>query len=365
MDSSLTTEQRFFADIAQILQAGRNQTYSAVNTAMIQTYWQLGQRIVEEEQQGQARAEYGQALMSKLSRHLGEHFGQGFSVANLKNFRQFYLTFPSLSEIATHRVANLTWSHVRLIMRLESTAERNYYLQETGNQNWSSRLLERNIKSGYYRRILAHQNPPNDLSTASNPAPFIKDPYVLEFLGLPEDLSGKENMLEQSLMNHLQKFLLELGKGFSFVARQMRISTETSHFYVDLVFYNYLLKCFVVIDLKTEKLTHQDIGQMDMYVRMFDDLKRGEDDNPTLGIILCADKDETLVHYSVLSESQQLFASKYQTLLPTEAELAAMLEHETAKRIENIENNPMGGKVRGVYVMEKLLDGIHSFVISS
>lgn len=339
------TERRFFADIARILQTGRSQAYRAVNTAMLQTYWQLGQRIVEEEQQGEARAGYGQALMSKLSRYLGEQFGQGFSVANLKNFRQFYLTFPSLDEFATHCVANLGWTHVRLIMRLESAAERNYYLQEASSQNWSSRLLERNIKSGYYRRVLAHQTPLNDALPINNATPFIKDPYVLEFLGVPEDLSGKESLLEQSLISHLQKFLLELGKGFSFVARQMRISTETTHFYVDLVFYNYLLKCFVVIDLKTGKLTHQDIGQMDMYVRMFDDLKRGEGDNPTLGIILCADKDETLIHYSVLSESQQLFASKYQTLLPTEAELAAMLEQETVSHIESGKDNAMENEI--------------------
>ena len=216
MSQSLSNEQQFFADIARILQTGRSQAYQAVNTAMVQTYWQLGQRIVEQEQQGEARAEYGKALITNLSRYLGATFGKGFSVANLKNFRQFYLTYPDFDELATHCVANLSWSHVRLIMRLENPAERSYYL----------------------------------------------------------------------------------------------------------------LKCFVVIDLKTEKLTHQDIGQMDMYVRMFDDLKRGEDDNPTLGIILCADKDETLVHYSVLSESKQLFASKYQIMLPTEEELAAMLEQD-------------------------------------
>ncbi|WP_269902070.1 PDDEXK nuclease domain-containing protein [Paenalcaligenes faecalis] len=332
MSQSLSNEQQFFADIARILQTGRSQAYQAVNTAMVQTYWQLGQRIVEQEQQGEVRAEYGKALITNLSRYLGDTFGKGFSVANLKNFRQFYLTYPDFDELATHCVANLSWSHVRLIMRLENPAERSYYLQEASSQNWSTRLLERNIKSGYYRRVLNH-----DISAekqfATSPEAFIKDPYVLEFLNLPSDLSGKENLLEQSLINQLQKFLLELGKGFSFVARQMRISTETSHFYVDLVFYNYLLKCFVVIDLKTEKLTHQDIGQMDMYVRMFDDLKRGEDDNPTLGIILCADKDETLVHYSVLSESKQLFASKYQTMLPTEEELAAMLEQDLQRSL--------------------------------
>lgn len=327
MSQSLSNEQQFFADIARILQTGRSQAYQAVNTAMVQTYWQLGQRIVEQEQQGEARAEYGKALITNLSRYLGDTFGKGFSVANLWNFRQFYLTYPSFDEFSTHCVGNLGWSHVRLIMRLENPAERSYYLQEASSQNWSTRLLERNIKSGYYRRVLNY-DASVEKQFATSPEAFIKDPYVLEFLNLPSDLSGKESLLEQSLINQLQKFLLELGKGFSFVARQMRISTETSHFYVDLVFYNYLLKCFVVIDLKTEKLTHQDIGQMDMYVRMFDDLKRGEDDNPTLGIILCADKDETLVHYSVLSESKQLFASKYQAMLPTEEELAAMLEQD-------------------------------------
>lgn len=333
MSQSLSTEEKFFADIARILQAGRTQAYRAVNSAMVETYWLLGKRIVEQEQLGETRAEYGKGIISSLSRYLGENFGRGFSAANLWNFRQFYLTYPSFDEFSTHCVGNLSWTHVRLIMRLENEDERNYYLQEASSQNWSSRLLERNIKSGYYNRILSHQ-PKSEKSLDATPESFIKDPYVLEFLNLPENLSWKENLLEQSLINELQKFLLELGKGFSFVARQMRISTETSHFYVDLVFYNYMLKCFVIIDLKTEKLSHQDIGQMDMYVRMFDDLKRGEDDNPTLGIILCADKDETLVHYSVLSESKQLFASKYKTMLPTKEELADLLEQETAKCLD-------------------------------
>jgi predicted nuclease of restriction endonuclease-like (RecB) superfamily len=212
-------------------------------------------------------------------------------------------------------------------MRLDNEEKRNYYLEESSGQNWSVRVLERNIQSGYYRRLLSSQSGQVS-ATPLKFSGFIKDPYVLEFLDVPEDLSGKETVLEQALINDLQKFLLELGKGFSFIARQMRVSTETSHFYVGLVFYNYLLKCFVVIDLKTNKLTHQDIGQMDMYVRMFDELKRGEDDNPTLGILLCTDKDETIVKYSVLSESRQIFASKYQTVLPTEEELAAMIQRE-------------------------------------
>lgn len=327
-------EQQFFADISELLRTGRNTAYRSVNSVMITTYWQIGRRIVEQEQHGKARADYGEHLIINLSRHLTECFGKGFSVANLRNIRQFYQTFPVLDELTTQCVANLGWTHLRLVMRLDDERERLYYLQEASKQNWSTRLLERNIKSGYYRRLLSSQNKKQstilDNKDMQHPSDFIKDPYVLEFLDVPDDLTGKENVLEASIIGHLQKFLLELGKGFSFVARQMRISTETSHFYVDLVFYNYLLKCFIIIDLKTEKLTHQDIGQMDMYVRMFDELKRGEDDNPTLGIILCADKDETMVKYSVLKESKQLFASKYKTILPTERELAALIERENS-----------------------------------
>jgi predicted nuclease of restriction endonuclease-like (RecB) superfamily len=223
-------------------------------------------------------------------------------------------------------------------MRLDNERERRYYIKEASEQNWSSRQLERNIKTGYYRRLLsskkANKTSVLALNTIPNQESFIKDPYVLEFLDVPEDLSGKETLLENALVSNLQKFLLELGKGFSFIARQQRISTETEHFYVDLVFYNYLLKCFVIIDLKTEKLTHSNIGQMDMYVRMFDALKRGKDDNPTIGIILCADKSETMVKYSVLKESKQLFASKYKTILPTEKELANMIAKENIKLLE-------------------------------
>lgn len=323
---ALHGEQQFFADIRDLLHAGRETAYRSVNTIMVNTYWQIGKRIVEEEQNGKTRADYGDYLIVNLSRYLTDSFGKGFSVANLKNIRQFYQTFPAFNELATHCVANLGWTHLRLIMRLDDEKERHYYLQETSSQNWSSRVLERNIKSGYYRRLLSSQN--KAVEKSEDASAFIKDPYVLEFLDVPDDLTGKESFLESSIIGHLQKFLLELGKGFSFVARQMRVSTETSHFYVDLVFYNYLLKCFVIIDLKTEKLTHQDIGQMDMYVRMFDELKRGEGDNPTLGIILCADKDETVVKYSVLKESKQLFASKYKTVLPTEKELVSFIERE-------------------------------------
>jgi predicted nuclease of restriction endonuclease-like (RecB) superfamily len=321
-----SVENRFYEEVSAILREGRGKARIAVNYAMVETYWRIGRRIVEQEQKGKERANYGDYLLTNLSRHLGVTFGKGFSYANLRNFRQFYLTFPDANEFATHCVANLGWTHIRLIMRLENAAERNYYLKEASEQNWSSRVLERNIKSGYYRRLLSTQiAPPEEKTPAPLLSDFIKDPYVLEFLGIPEDGNAYESTVESVIVSHLQQFLMELGKGFSFVGRQFRVSTETSHFYIDLVFYNYLLKCFVVIDLKTTKLTHQDIGQKDMYVRMFDELKRGVDDNPTIGIILCADKDETIVKYSMLKESRQIFASKYRQVLPTEDELATEL----------------------------------------
>ncbi|EIP97547.1 hypothetical protein OpiT1DRAFT_01990 [Opitutaceae bacterium TAV1] len=323
-------QDSFFSEISGLLQKARTTAYKAVNTAMVETYWQIGKRIVEQEQNGKHRADYGDRLIVNLSRYLTDVFGKGFSEANLWNFRQFYRIFPDEAEFSTHCVRNLTWTHWRSIIRLEDKKERDYYIKETSEQGWSSRVLERNIKSGWFRRLLSSQADvlPLPAITAPSPGDFIKDPYVLEFLNIPEGLEGKETAVETALINNLQKFLLELGKGFSFVARQMRISTETSHFYIDLVFYNYLLKCFVIIDLKTDSLSHQDIGQMDMYVRMFDELKRSADDNPTIGIILCADKDETVVKYSVLKESRRIFASKYQTVLPTEAELAEMITRE-------------------------------------
>lgn len=323
---------KIYSDIAELLNLARARAYHSVNSIMVETYWKIGQRIVEEEQGGSARAEYGSKLIENLSKYLTDSFGKGFSEANLQNMRKFYLTYP---EFPTQCVGNLAWSNIRKIIRIDNPDERNYYLKEASEQNWSYRQLERNIKSGYYHRLLSTQEKSNDiekcLPTLIDTKEFIKDPYVLEFLDLPENIEGKESVLETALINNLQKFLLELGKGFSFVARQFRISTETDHFYADLVFYNYLLKCFVVIDLKTTKLSHANIGQMDMYVRMFDELKRGADDNPTIGIILCTDKSETMVKYSVLQESQQIFASKYKTVLPSEEELAQMIEKENLK----------------------------------
>lgn len=329
--ASTKEEQQFYDDVRSILQTARNSAYKSVNSIMSKAYWDIGKRIVEQEQNGTDRAKYGDYIIRKLSKELSGEFGTGFSIANLKNCRQFYRTFPKDS-IGYTACSQLSWSHLRNIMRLDSEEERNYYIQEAIRGSWSVKLLERNIKSGYYRRILSTQL--QDLSAENYE--FVKDPYVLEFMGLPENYEYKESELERAILSHIQRFLLELGRGFSFVARQMRISTETSDFFLDLVFYNYILKCFVIIDLKTDKLTHQGIGQMDMYVRMFDDLKRAQDDNPTIGIILCTDKDETIVKYSALNDSKQIFASKYMTVLPTEVELAYELEKNQGMLMDNV-----------------------------
>lgn len=314
-------EYQFYMDVYFILHQAREKAYNSANGIMTYAYWNVGRRIVEQEQYGEKKARYGSYLIKKLSIQLSDEFGTGFSVANLKNCRRFYLTFPEDS-YGYSIAGKIPWSHLRNIMRISDEEERNFYLNEVMNENWSVRVLERNIKSGYYKRMLSTQLPDKENKALE----FVKDPFVLEFMGVAQNNSQLESDLEIAIINNLQKFLLEMGKGFSFVGRQMRICTETTDFYIDLVFYNYILKCFVIVDLKTKKLTHQDIGQMDMYVRMFDDLKRREDDNPTIGIIFCTDKDETIVKYSVLHESQQIFASKYMMVLPTVEELQRELE---------------------------------------
>jgi predicted nuclease of restriction endonuclease-like (RecB) superfamily len=324
MNGKKIAEDSFFSSVRAILSEARRKAAASINFVMVEAYWRIGEQIVEEEQKGQARAGYGKELIHELSRRLGDEFGKGFSVANLWNFRQFYHAFPDEEKLYALR-RELGWSHYRLIMRVDEPEARQFYIDEAADYGWTTRELERNIRSGWHRRLL--HRPATDVPAHPlRPQSLLKDPYIFEFLGLSEDTRLHENDLESALIANLRDFLLELGRGFSFVGRQFRISTETSHFYIDLVFYNYLLKCFVLIDLKTGKLTHQDIGQMDMYVRMFDDLRRGEDDNPTLGMILCADRDETVVHYSVLRESRQLFAAKYLRVLPSEEELARELE---------------------------------------
>lgn len=323
---------KLVGDVRTLLAQARQATARAINTAMVTTYWLIGQRIVVEEQNGADRADYGAYILKRLSKELTPEFGNGFSYANLKNMRQFYKTYAN-DEKGYTLCSQLGWSHNRLIMRVESEDARHYYLKEALEEQWSVRALERNIESHYYQRMLTapKENRPQTAADAKlqpiDMRSFIKDPYVLEFVGLPPYPNHKESQLEEALADNMQQFLLELGKGFSFVGRQYRISTETSHFYIDLVFYNYILKCFVLIDLKAKKLTHRDIGQMDMYVRMFDDFKRGEGDNPTIGILLCAEKEETVVKYSVLNGSQQLFAAKYLPYMPTEEELRKMIEN--------------------------------------
>lgn len=329
----------FVTEIKSILHSARVKAYSAINTAMVNAYWQMGKRIIEEEQQGKERATYGDKILVELSRVLTAEFGKGFSYANLRNFRQFYLTYSD-AEICYALRSNLTWTHHRLIMRVENPDARNYYLKECDEQQWSSRVLERNINTFTYQRLLSTQsNLPRTNPITPAPHEFIKDPYIFEFLNISQPSTASEKEIETALLNDLQKFLLELGKGFSFVARQFRISTETSHFYIDLVFYNYILKCFVLFDLKTTKLSHQDTGQMDMYIRMYDDLKKQANDNPTIGIILCAEKDETVVKYSILNDSNQLFATKYMPYLPTEQELIAEIEHQKLLFQLNKDNN--------------------------
>jgi len=323
-----------------IVQA-RMQALRAVDTIQVQTCWQIGRHIVEFEQQGQCRATYGARLLPQLAERLTQEFGRGFDARNLRHMRTFYQAFPIWNAVRTE----LSWTHYRTLLRLDSDAARQWYVIEAVSQNWSSRALERQINTLYYERLLASQDKAavaaeaNTLLAPLNQTPreFVRDPVLLEFLGLPGTGRLLESDLEQGLMDKLQAFLLELGKGFAFVARQQRISTESKDFYIDLVFYNYLLKCFVLFDLKTGELTHQDIGQMDMYVRMHDDLKRGPDDNPTVGIILCSQKDVSVVRYSVLNGSEQLFASRYKLVLPSEEELRRELDRERASLMGQVE----------------------------
>jgi len=299
---------------------------------MLNAYWEIGRMIVEEEQNGKDRADYGKYLIKNLSVQLKQEFGKGFEERNLWFFKSFFLSFPILNALRSE----LTWTHYRLLTRVNNEKAKEFYINEAITGDWSTRTLERNINSFYYERLLSSKNNKevterqNNTKEPINHKDFIKDPYVLEFLNIPEMNYYLERDLESGLIEKLQKFLLELGKGFAFVARQQRISTETSHFYIDLVFYHYLLKCFVLIDLKVGKLTHQDIGQMDMYVRMYEDKMKNQGDNPTIGIILCSEKEEAVVKYSVLKDNERLFASTYKLYLPTEEELKAELEREVS-----------------------------------
>lgn len=324
-------------DIKSILNKARENAYVSINQNILYSNWQIGRRIVEEEQNGKERADYGAQLLKALSQQLVSDIGKEYNVRNLWYYKQFYLSFHDW-QIVNACVHNLKWTHIRSILRVNDSEARLWYLKEASEQMWSTRTLDRNVASQYYYRLLQTSNEhkdevENEMKTltkgyADSPAMFIKSPMVTEFLGLSRDMSFSESELESAIITHLQKFLMEMGKGYAFVERQQHIITDTQDYYIDLVFYNYLMKCFVLIDLKTTKITHQDVGQMDMYVRMYDELKRTEGDNPTIGILLCSETSQDIARFSILHDSKQLFASKYLTYLPTEQQLKEEIEKQ-------------------------------------
>lgn len=322
-------------DMCSIIEHAKDNAYRAVNSILIQRNWLIGYRIAEEELQGADRAEYGAGIIAKLAKELTAEYGKGFTKSNLYNFYSFYKAFPKIfHSMSGKSTPLLSWTHYRVLLQVNDKNARDWYEQEAISQTWSVRTLQRNVSSQYYYRMLKTQKKElveqeMKALTASyqeNRLEFIKNPVIAEFLGFSSDTSFTENDLEKSILSNLQRFLMELGKGYAFVARQQHIHTEKQDYFIDLVFYNYILKCFVLIDLKTEKITHQDVGQMDMYIRMYDELKRSEGDNPTIGIVLCADTDEDIARYSILHGNEQLFASKYKLYLPTEEELRAEIE---------------------------------------
>lgn len=326
---------QYIHDIKQLVHSARTKTYQAINAVMVEVYWEIGRRIIEEEQNGESRAAYGKEVLKKLSRELTVEFGKGFSERSLREFRQFYSFFPDFENWRTV-FAKLNWSHFQRVLRVSDEKARIYYLKEAAENTWSVRVLDRNISTLYFQRLVStqkdHQKSISDEGTKNLFSDeFIKNPTVLEFLNLPSGYSYSEASLEKSLIDNLQKFILELGKGFAFVERQQHIKTDTADFYIDLVFYNFIMKCFVIIELKTNKITHQDIGQLDMYVRMYDDLKKRKDDNSTIGILLCTETDKTIAKYSILNNNDQLFATKYLPYLPTEKELVEEIEKERLK----------------------------------
>ena len=391
-------ENQFIEELKQIVNSARGVAYSAVNFAQVQQNWLIGQRIVMQEQNGKIRAEYGKHVIELASKVLTAEFGKGFSLTNIKNFKAFYLIFndfqigqalpdllqiqksqalsdqsdslsptlnkkmptESITQIRRNEFAKslnsfprLSWSHYERLMRVANAEARNWYMHEAETEIWAYRTLDRNINTQYYERMLLSQNkkPVEDEMKEKtrdfqhDKLAFIKNPTVLEFLGLQNNLGHIEKDLENAIIDNLQKFLLELGKGFSFVARQQLIRTEAENYFIDLVFYNYILKCFVLLDIKTTKITHQDVGQMDMYIRMYDELKRNEGDNPTIGIVLCSETDHDIARYSVLNGNEQLFASKYKLYLPTEEELRVEIERQKEIFMLQQETNHLKSKI--------------------
>lgn len=319
--------QRIVADIKAIVSRGRAEAYARVDETMMRTYWLIGQRIVEEEQLGRERAEYGKELISMLSRELTHEYGKGFSRRYLAYFRKFYLTVPNF-EILQTRLQNLRWSHILATLRVDDAAARRWYLESASTETWSVKTLNRNISTQYYERHYRQPRLPHPKGNAIDKQEILKSPFVAEFLGFQQDESVTEKDIESSIISHLKDFIMEMGRGFAFMARQQHIRTDAEDYYIDLVFYNVILKCYVLVDLKTGKITHQDVGQMDMYVRMYDELKRTEGDNPTIGIVLCSETDADIARYSILKGNEQIFATKYKLYLPTQEELRREIERQ-------------------------------------
>ena len=335
MENRLIAYQAVIDDVKDIIASGMESACRTANRAMVLTYWNIGKRIVEQEQQGKQRAKYGAAMMDALAKELTKEYGKSYSKRNLQYFRKFYQYFPD-REIVNACVHNLTWTHFRSLLRVQDESARIWYLNEASHENWNARTLDRNIGTQYYYRLL--QSPRKEEIVAEmkeksavfqqNRFELLKSPVIAEFLGFKNEESYLESDLESAILSHIRDFLIEMGRGFAFVARQQHIMTETEDYYIDLVFYNIELKCYVLIDLKMGKITHQDVGQIDMYVRMYDELKRGQSDSPTLGILLCSETDEDIARYSVLHDNNRLFMSKYLTYLPTREQLRSEIERQ-------------------------------------
>lgn len=361
-DNINADDAQFISDIKTIVYTAKQKAYQAADVYNVVSNWLVGRRIVEQEQHGQKRAQYGKHIVELASEALTEEFGKGYSVVNIKSFRKFYLTFNNLLigqtpsaqfgngvtikgqtvsaqlELAKMLPSNLSWSHYERLMRIKNEDERDWFMREAAGENWSVRTLDRNISSQYYHRLL--QTPESKRGEVIDEMQrltadyqkdrhkFLRNPVVAEFLGFSQETAYSETNLESAIIDHLQKFILELGKGYAFVARQQRIKTDIGEYYIDLVFYNYILKCFLLIDLKTSRITHDDIGQMDMYIRMYDELKCTESDNPTIGLLLCSETSKDLARYSILKDSKQLYAAKYLTYLPTQEELTVEIERQ-------------------------------------
>ncbi len=328
--------QDLFADASAIIETAKNIACRSINITLVQRNWLLGKRIAEEQLGDQTREElYGQKIVENLAKELTEQYGSGFDFSSLYKYIRFYQCFPNILDAASPKSFLLTWTHYRILLQVDDAIARQWYENEAAKEVWSTKTLQRNISSQYYYRMLKTPAPEKvkvEMQQLTQPLQdkneFIKNPVVAEFLGLSTNTDYTESTLEKSILTNLQKFLMELGKGYAFVARQQHIRTEKEDYYIDLVFYNYLLKCFVLIDLKTTKVTHQDVGQMDMYVRMYDELKKGTDDNPTIGIVLCSDTDEDIARYSILKGNEQLFATKYQLMLPSKEQLREEIERQ-------------------------------------